>query len=196
MAVLGKRRQHNLTLHGQETGLTGSTLSCDALLLHLQQGDFSLLAPAFVAQDEAEPRVLELWRSGCFDERPDALAEALTCAAFLGAMAVVEHLLHRGIRPDGGEATGLNALHWAANRGELAAAQRLLEAGAAVERRNSYGGTVLGATVWAAVHEPRNSHAAIVAALLRAGADVQEAGYPSGHAAIDALLEQAGARAL
>lgn len=162
----------------------------------MRQGDFSLLSPAFSAEDAEEPRVLQLLGSGCLDEHRDAVAEALTCAAFLGAMAVLEHLLRLGGRPDGGSATGLNALHWAANRGELAAARRLLDAGADVEARNSYGGTVLGATVWASVHEPRDSHAAIVAVLLRAGADAQEAGYPSGHAEIDALLEQAGARAV
>ena len=67
---------------------------------------------------------------------------------------------------------------------------------ALTKQGNSYGGTVLGATVWAAVHEPRDDHAAIVAALLSAGADVQKAGYPSGHAAIDALLKHAGARAV
>lgn len=170
-------------------------LGCDALLRHLRQGDFSLLAPAFTVQDSAEPRVLQLLRDGCFDAHRDALTEALTCAAFLGAIGVLEHLLRLGVPPGGGDATGLNALHWAANRGELAAVRRLLDAGADVEVRNRFGGTVLGATVWAAVHEPRSSHAAIVAALLAAGADVQEAGYPSGHAEIDALLERAGARA-
>ena len=134
-------------------------------------------------------------RSGCFAEQRDALAEALTCAAFLGALVALEHLLRVGVPPDGGNATGLNALHWAANRGALAATRRLLDAGGDVEMRNSYGGTVLGATVWAAVHEPRESHAAIVASLLSAGADVRAVDYPSGHAEIDALLARAGARA-
>jgi hypothetical protein len=175
--------------------MTGYTLGCDALVRHLRQGDFSLLAPAFAPAGSDEPRVLQVLRSGCFDAHPDELAEALTCAAFLGALSALEHLLRLGVPPEGGAATGLNALPWAANRGELGAVRRLLAAGAALEARNSFGGTVLGATVWASVHEPRDAHAAIVAELLTAGADVREAGYPSGHADIDALLEQAGARA-
>jgi hypothetical protein len=31
---------------------------------------------------------------------------------------------------------------------------------------------VLGATIWASVHEPRESHAAIMEMLIQAGADV------------------------
>lgn len=183
-------------MFGLELVLTGSSLSCHALLLHLRQGDFSLLAPAFAAEHSGEPRVLQLLRHGCLDEHREALAEALTCGAFLGAMEVMEHLLGLGVPPEGGNATGLNALHWAANRGELAATRRLLDAEAPLEVQNRFGGTVLGATVWASVHEPRDSHAAIVAALLTAGAEVQASGYPSGHAEIDALLERCGARAV
>jgi ankyrin repeat protein len=165
------------------------------LIQHLRQGDFSLLAPAFFAADGQLPRVLELHRDGCFDGRADDLAEALTCAAFLGADAVLEPLLAAGVSPQGGSGTGMDALHWAANRGQLAAVQRLLAAGAALEVRNRFGGTVLGATVWAAVHEPRPTHAAIVQALLAAGANVREAEFPSGHVEIDGLLGEFGAGA-
>ena len=102
---------------------------------HLRQGDFSLLAPAFASAGSAEPRVLQVLRSGGFDAHPDALAEALTCAAFLGALGVLDHLLRLGVPPEGGAATGLNALHRAANRGELGAVRRLLAAGAALDTR-------------------------------------------------------------
>lgn len=174
--------------------MTADTLSCAAILRHLRQGDFSLLTPAFASADADEPCVLQLLRTGCFDAHRDELDEALTCAAFVGAISVLDHLLRLGVAPEGGAATGLNALHWAANRGELGAVRRLLAAGGALEARNRFGGTVLGATIWASVHEPRDAHVAIVAELLTAGADVRASGYPSGHAAIDALLERAGAR--
>ena len=39
-----------------------------------------------------------------------------------------------------------------------------------------------------AVHEPRPTHRAIIEALLTAGADVNEAEYPSGDAEVDRLL--------
>ncbi len=173
----------------------GSTFSCDALMRHLRQGDFSFLAPAFASTDGRVPRVLQLLRDGCFDGRPDELAEALTCAAFLGAGEILEPLLGAGVAPQGGNGTGMDALHWAANRGQSPSVRRLLDAGAALEVRNRFGGTVLGATVWAAVHEPRPTHAAIVEMLLAAGANVREAEYPSGHREVDALLARYGARA-
>jgi hypothetical protein len=62
-----------------------------------------------------------------------------------------------------------------------------------LEVRNAYGGTVLRATVWAAVHETRPDHPAIVEALLLAGADVRESGEPGGNARVDALLRRFGA---
>jgi ankyrin repeat protein len=171
-------------------------LTCNALLQHLRQGDFSLLAPAFESHADRTPRVLQLYRDGCFNANPDELAEALTCAAFLGAIPVLDALLAAGVPPHGGNETGMDALHWAANRGQLVSVRRLLNAGAVPERRNRFGGTVLGATVWAAVHEPRPTHAAIVEVLLAAGADVSQAEYPSGIANVDAILKAAGAGAV
>jgi hypothetical protein len=174
--------------------MSGDIIDCDALLAHLRQGDFSLLAPAFVPASPSAPRVLQLFNEGCFEGRAVELAEALTCAAFLGAVDVMEALLQRGVSPQGGDATGLNALHWAANRGQLEAVRRLLAAGAALETRNGYGGTVLGATVWASVHEPRDSHVAIIELLLHAGADVAAAEFPSGRTDVDESLRRFGAR--
>jgi hypothetical protein len=75
----------------------------------------------------------------------------------------------------------------------LAVVERLIEAGASLEARNVYGGTVLGCAVWSAVHEPRAEHARIVERLLAAGVDVREAAYPSGDAVVDGVLERYGA---
>jgi hypothetical protein len=166
---------------------------CDAVLAHLREGNFTSLSPVMAARGGGVPRIVELDREGCFAGRPIELAEALSCAAFLGATDAMEYLLARGVPPQGGSGTGLNALHWAANRGELAAVQLLLRAGAALETRNAYGGTVLGAAVWAAVHEPKRAHLSVIEALLQTGADVREAAYPSGDQTVDAVLARFGA---
>ena len=124
---------------------------------HLMNGDFSFLEP-------------HLTREAIDPLDPPALAEALTCAAWLGRVDLVEWLLGRGVPPAGGNATGMSALHWAASRGELGAVRLLLDAGAPLETRNMYGGTVLGQAEWSAIHEPRPGQRECIAALLAAGA--------------------------
>ena len=165
----------------------------DVVLALLRDGSFSALAPFFMSSSTDEPRIVRLHRSGCFQHHPSEAAEALSCAAFLGAMDAMTYLLEVGIAPDGGSATGMNALHWAANRAQLATTRLLLDAGASKEARSAYGGTALGAAVWAAVHEPKSDHLAVIDLLLRRGAAVREAAFPSGSAAVDALLAQFGA---
>jgi hypothetical protein len=56
-----------------------------------------------------------------------------------------------------------------------------------------YNGTALGTAVWAAVHEPKPAHLRIIEELLRGGANVNEAGYPSGNPQVDELLRRHGA---
>ena len=167
----------------------------DAALGALQRGDFSLLEPVFTAPASEMPAVLRWYEQGRFDGHPKELAEALTCACFLGALHVAEHLLERGVAPAGGDGTGLNAFHWAANRGQLGAVRLLLRHGAPLEVRNAYGGTVLGGAVWAAVHESKPAHLEVIEELLRAHANVTEAEYPTGLPELDALLQRHGARA-
>lgn len=53
---------------------------------------------------------------------------------------------------------GLDALHWAANRGQPTVVRLLINAGADLETRSMYGGTALGTAVWSAIHEPRGDH--------------------------------------
>jgi hypothetical protein len=158
----------------------------------MRAGDFSRLAPAF---EGARPAA-QVWdERGAFAATPEVRAEALTCACFLGQLAVARYFLEQGIDPAAGALTGLNAFHWAANRGQLDAVRLLLRRGAPLEARNRYDGTVLGTAIWSAVHEPRPAHAQIIEELLQAGARVQDAGYPSGNAAIDAVLRRFGATA-
>ena len=158
----------------------------------MRAGDFSRLAPAF----EGEPPLVRIWSErNAFASAPDVRAEAFTCACFLGQTTVAQFFIARGVDPSGGAGTGLNALHWAANRGQVEAVRLLLQHGAPLEARNMYGGTALGSTVWAAIHEPQPTHATIIEELLRAGARVQDAEYPSGDPTIDAILRRYGATA-
>jgi ankyrin repeat protein len=162
-------------------------------LTGLMNGDFTRLAPLFASANDSPSQIIRWLEAGLFRAQPEALGEALTCACFNGCVEVAGRLLASGLDPSGGAATGLNAFHWAANRGQLEVVRLLLRHGASLEVRNSYQGTVLGCAVWSAVHEPRPGHLAIIEALLEAGAIVREAAYPSGDAQIDALLRRLGA---
>jgi hypothetical protein len=153
----------------------------------LLAGDFSRLAPLF---DGSPCPIIQWHEAGLFAGEPQALEEAFTNACFLGRTEVAEYFLARGIDRSGGMGTGLNAFHWAANRGQLEVVRLLIRHKAALETRNSYGGTVLGGTVWAAVHETKPDHLQIIEALLEAGANVEEAEYPSGDTRIDEILRR------
>jgi hypothetical protein len=156
----------------------------------LRRGDFTRLAPLFgdpALPDVATGQLLEWVDSGALDA-PDVLAEALTCACWLGQTGVARRLLDRGIDPAAGTATGMSALHWAANRGQLASVELLLSRGAPMEQRSMYDGTALGTAVWAATHEPRGDQLGVIRALLAAGAEPSEAEFPTGRADVDALL--------
>jgi hypothetical protein len=158
----------------------------------LHRGDFSRLERLFDEQygRAGKPQIVEWHELGRFRDQPEALAEALTCASFLGRTAVAEYLLKQGLNPSGGAGTGLDALHWAANRGQLKAVRLLIRAKAPLETRSMYGGTVLGTAIWSAINEPRRDHLQIIEELLNAGAHLDDADYPTGHKHIDAILQR------
>src|SRR3954464_14521917 len=87
----------------------------------LHRGDFSRLERLFDERSghSGRSRIAEWHEQGRFRDQPKALAEALTCASFLGRTRVAEYLLQQGVNPSGGAGTGLDAVHWAANRGQL-----------------------------------------------------------------------------
>ncbi len=88
----------------------------------------------------------------------------------------------------------MNAFHWAANRGKLDVVRLLLRRRTPLETRNMHGGTVLGTAVWSIRNEPWwPDHLQIIEELLAAGARAEEAGYPTGHEQVDALLRRHGA---
>lgn len=168
-------------------------LSFDDTVARIIHGDFSWTEPLFAASEPRHAQIVQWVVEGRFSDRPDALNESLTAACFLGCTGVAELLLDHGADLSAGNGTGMNGFHWAANRGQIDTVRLLIARRLPLELRNAYGGTVLGATVWAAVHEARAGHPTIIEALLQAGADVSGAEYPTGDPQVDAILASHGA---
>lgn len=157
----------------------------------LANGDFSRLEPVFVGGDSSSgSQILRWYEQGLFEDRAEALAEALTCACFLGVNDAAEFLLAEGVDPAGGAGTGLNALHWAANRGQLEAVRLLIRSKAPLEAKNRYGGNALDTAIWSAIHEPRPDHDCIIEELLEAGARPRAGRQPTGRHQVDGLLRR------
>src|SRR5688572_14691862 len=154
----------------------------------LVDGDFSRLEPLFVGDADRKPRIVEWHEAGRFRNEPKALAEALTCTCFLGGTDVAQHLLEHGVDPSGGAGTGLNAFHWAANRGQVEAVRLLLRWKAPLGTRSMYGGNILDTAVWSAINEPRSGQREVIEQLLGAGARLEDEEYPTGNSDIDAML--------
>jgi hypothetical protein len=161
----------------------------------LRRGDFSRLKPLFhpVSGATQSPQIIDWHRRGLFADEPQALAEALACACFLGCTRVADYLIEHGVDPVKANGTGLDAFHWAVNRGQLEVTRLLICHRAPLETRSMYGGTVLGTAIWSAINEPRSDHRRIIEELLSAGGRIDAVEYPTGHARIDALLQRYGA---
>lgn len=161
----------------------------------LVAGDFSRLDPLFEDRPNVGGRhcqIIEWFEANLFANEPQALAEALTCACFNGRTEVVDYLLSRGVEAPGGANTGLNGFHWAANRGQLDVVMLLIHRQAPLETPSMYGGTVLGTAVWSAINEPGPDHLRIIEALIKAGAQVDDVGYPSGSESVDEVFRRLG----
>jgi Ankyrin repeats (many copies) len=152
----------------------------------LLRGDFTRLGEML---GDGSP-IVAWFREGLFDPEPKALAEAFACACFLGWTDLAAFLLDHDVNPMAGDGTGMNGFHWAANRGNLATVEMLIRRGVPLETRNQYGGTVLGTTVWSAIHEPRPDHPAILKALIQAGASRDAIAFPTGNERVDELLQR------
>jgi Ankyrin repeat len=84
---------------------------------------------------------------------------------------------------------GFTPLHWAAFNGHAEMVDLLIRKGADLRARNTYGGTVLGGTLWAVANgDSTIDRTSVVRRLLAAGAVLDDASTRTGNADIDALL--------
>ena len=139
----------------------------------LEKGDFSRLEALLGGPSGFDKHIVALYEEGRFDDDPDTLAEALTCACMLGRTSTAEYLLDKGVDPYAGMKTWLAGPHYAVSSGHLETVRMLLAKQIPLEVKNLHGGTMLGQALWSAVNEHKPSHADIIAALLAAGAVVE-----------------------
>jgi hypothetical protein len=137
------------------------------------RGDFSALEEAVGGPDEFDSTIAGWYEKGYFADDPETLAEVFSAACMLGHPHATAFLLDRGVDPAAGVRTGLNGFHYAASSGRLEVVKLLIARKAPMEIRNMYGGTVLGQALWSAVNEHRETHGAIIEALIEAGAYIE-----------------------
>jgi hypothetical protein len=104
------------------TTLTGDDAAFRDALRGLRRGDFSRLEPLFAGD---RPSIVKWHEEGRFQDEPQALAEALTGACFLGRTKVAEYLLawRRSIggRRHGPQRSSLGREPWTIGRRPFAA---------------------------------------------------------------------------
>ena len=131
----------------------------------LENGDFTLLDELLTTEKAS---IIDLLEAN--GEPVEEMSEAFAWACFTGRTHDAERLLDKGVDPAASDKTGLSGFHWAANRGNIETVKMLVRRKAPLEQLNMYEGTVLGQTLWSAVHEHREGLAEIIEILIEAGA--------------------------
>ncbi len=142
----------------------------------MERGDFSALESMVGGPDKFDGAVIDWYEKGFFVDEHETLAEVFSAACMLGHTRSAAYLLDKGVDPYAGMRTGLAGFHYAASSGRLDVIKLLIERGVPMEVKNMYGGTVFGQAMWSAVNEYTPNHAAIIEALVEAGAVVDD-GY-------------------
>ena len=142
----------------------------------MERGDFSSLESTIGGPASFHETIVGWYLQGYFDDEPETLAEVFSAACMLGHDRTAGFLLDKGVDPLAGMRTGLNGFHYAASSGRLSIVKLLIARKVPMEVENMYGGTVFGQAMWSAVNEYKPDHAAIVEALVEAGAVVDD-GY-------------------
>ena len=142
----------------------------------MERGDFSALESMVGGSGRFGDQIKEWYERGYFIDETDTLAEVFSAACMLGYDKTAAFLLDKGVDPYAGMKTGLAGFHYAASSGRLNVIKLLIERKVPMEVENMYGGTVFGQAIWSTINEYTPDHAAIVEALVEAGA-VVEPGY-------------------
>lgn len=140
------------------------------------RGDFSALELMVGGREKFDDQIIEWYENGFFEDEQETLAEVFSASCMLGYEKTAAYLLDKGVDPYAGMKTGLAGFHYAASSGRLDVIKLLINRKVPMEVRNMYGGTVFEQAIWSAVNEYTPAHAAIVEALIDAGA-VVEPGY-------------------
>ncbi len=173
-------------------------LAADALVRGGARADTLLIAAALGRADVVDRRIAAdgtlhpaarataPWPRLSDDPRAH-LAQAFTWACTFGHIGVVEVMLGRGVDPDSEDADA-SGLHFAAAHGHLDIVDLLVQHGASLEKRNSYGGTVLDGMVWYALNGPIDGvdYSTIAYHLLALGARTDV--YPEMRGYVDLVL--------
>ena len=138
----------------------------------ITDGNYSRVEKTLGEGDAFDHQISDWFGRGYFANEPEALAETVTCASFLGRARLVAYLLDKGVDPLAGMRSGMNGFHYAASSGRLEVVQVMIDRKVPMEIVNRYGGTVLGQALWSAIHEHERTHAEIIEALISAGAEI------------------------
>jgi hypothetical protein len=122
------------------------------------------------------------------------LERALIAAGWHGTPEMVEYLLDRGVDVAAFDGR-MTALHNSAGRANLAITKMLIGRAAPLEKKNSYGGTVLDSTLWFAYNSDpidlaQRDYPAVIDILIAAGARTDL--YPKMAGYIDEIYRRAG----
>ena len=143
------------------------------LVFHLDKGNFTALEEDLGGPDGFDRQIVAWHKDGKFDDEPEALAEALSCACMLGRTATARYLIDAGVDPYAGMKTWLAGPHYAVSAGHLGMVRMLIDQGVSLEVENKYGGTMLSQALWSAIEEYQPTHTAIIETLLNAGARIE-----------------------
>jgi ankyrin repeat protein len=159
-------------------------------------------AAAFLADRGARVTLIDAAGLGRLDEvrrrfdrgevTQDELNEAFRYSCAYGSTETAEYLLERGADLSDGPGDGQTGTHYTVITGRLDTLKMLLKHKPPLEKKNMYGGTVLGQAAWSAAHGGNPElYIEIIQALLDAGAVLPERHVPVNEK-VDAFLAAKG----
>jgi hypothetical protein len=127
------------------------------------------------------------------EDAPGQIARAMVVSCRFQQPEVARFLIEIGVDVSSADHDNMTALHWASATGLLEVMPLLIDRGAPLEVRNTWGGTVLDSTVYFAMNQPvaGADYPAVIERLLAAGADIEAVDpRPTGIASIDEVFQR------